>query len=223
MWEFFKEFYFANLVMVLATISTASYGILRSKNLRKLKILVVYSFLALLQGSFALILIELDNNLESFGSWVIVSLNIFVLFEFTLFNLYYLSIIKSERFRLFIRISSIIFLLCFVSWWIYSEGHSERPSLLSTIQVILISVPVLYFLFESLKNITEMRMIENPHFWVSVGILLMFAINAPLFFLSSLMPDFPLHGIYILNYMAYTFLFSCLTYAFICQTRLVKS
>ncbi len=223
MWDFFREFYYMNLLLPIVTLVSIIYGLYNYRKLDLLKIFIFYSIISLSQGISALSLISIDNDLKVYGSHVVFMLNIFVIIEFIVIYIFLYQIIQSKRVKQGMKISSILFLLISIYTWIWEGGILNNPSEISIIEAFLITIPVLYYFVECLSNLTYSKITDNPNFWVNIGLLFLFTLNMPLFLVNTLFPFMLLGSIYIMNYVAYIVLYLFLTYAYLCKVKLVQS
>jgi uncharacterized membrane protein YgdD (TMEM256/DUF423 family) len=111
----------------------------------------------------------------------IYSYRLFTIVEFTVLSVYLLKEIVSDKFRLFIKLSSLVF-GAFVLFDLMTGTLNEFDSIPTGVESILILCSSLLVLYE--------RIIKNEEYnvssiWISVGIVLFFSGTFFLFILSE--------------------------------------
>ena len=140
--------------------------------------------------------------------------------------LYFLKIIKNQNVRLVLRPTKLIFpIILFV---INFSNFYFVKVILDTFLVtaIIFSLLSLFYFYQLLTIDIELELINNPNYWIVLGI---FIFHTCSFFVMGLIQyinrfDNPLaKKLFSINHILNIIYYSLITYGFICQRRLAKS
>ena len=223
MWDFFREFYYMNLLLVIVSIILIVYGIVNYKKLAGLRLFIIYALASLIQLLLVITTISLGKFDEYQNTLLIQSINYFVLLDFILLYFFLYKLLTSKKVRMGMKISFFTFILFILYSFFLKDEIFKHPNIISLIEAFLIIIPVLFYINQCLINLPFKRLSDNPEFWVIVGVLFLFSTITPLFLVNTFFPQMLYGSIYTLNYVSYTLLFICILYAFICKTKQATS
>jgi hypothetical protein len=217
--DFFLESYYT-LPLMMASQLVAVYVSYRGKTLSKeLKYFYLYPIASFCQSIFALISITfLNQKMEA--RLLEISVDIFVLIEIYLFYTLFLKVIIKNTFRRILKASIVGFALYTIGLFGFSDslyGNSMKVVIGETF-ILFISI-FLYFI-ELFKSPVKSNAVEQPEFWIIIGILFAFSCTLPVialaFFRLGLISD-SYH--YIINFVGYSILFLFITRAYLCRKQ----
>lgn len=104
-----------------------------------------------------------------------VGVNSWIVFEFVISSLLYLSFFKRKRIRIIILIISSFLTLFGLFDFFYLEGPTVINSYMRSLACIVIAGYSIYFFFQLLIDLPATKLTEFPMFWISAGMLLYFS------------------------------------------------
>lgn len=189
------------LLRISSDIVLVVLGLLFVKPIFKQKDLCIIIFSCFLDITFYVVgelfaAADIDMNLY-FGSFTVI--------EFLLFAYFISSNIESKRFRLFLTITSVGFVL-FNIIYAYNAVLNNIDSVAIGIETILIFLYAFCYLFEQTSVHLETFIYHRFQFWVIIGILLYLAGSFFIYILASQVPRkalddywFLTNGLYVLK------------------------
>jgi hypothetical protein len=201
-------------VMILFTIAALIIGIIHYNRHRDLRILTWYIAFSFVQDMAAWYAYPQRPDQHFQITVFHVASIAFILFEFTVCNLFILRHIRSQRRRRMIRASGLLFLGLFISITaIYYPNFYETEYIVP--ECILLTISCLIYFYEIFFNTTIRPLKEQPAFWVVTGILFVNACDVPLLLMLRFMRSY-YNEVYSLNYILYIVFFAFLIRAFLC-------
>jgi hypothetical protein len=208
--------------MVVVTGIAFYISLRRREHKNELKIIRIYIFFSLLFDfiSFFLDFFAIPRNV---GARIEnISLNIFLLTEFSLLNYFLLNNISGKGKKITVTVICFIFLIYFSSYWLNSKValYHFVPQI-AVIESICLIIPSLLFFFDLFDYSKNLKLNNYAPFWIATGVLFYNSCSIPLFLLfpyfQTTMPIY-LNTAFALNYILYTFLFILFIRAFLCKT-----
>lgn len=217
--------YYTILLSIFSAAVFLVFGAIHYKKLAELKSLVFYSFLSFFQQVFAIYTVGSLKNGETGVKSLNTSINIFMLLEFAIFCNILFKSISSATVKRFLLISTVFFLSLTVYNWVFLSGLYKNPYELTVLEGLLIILPCLAYYYDLFKKPRLLPLIQEPLFWVATGMLIFFGSIIPLFLLG----DYIMHhfnniynGVYSINFISYSLLFTCFLQAARCRARVVE-
>lgn len=150
-----------------------------------LKVFFFYALITLLLNSFEQFLIWISEfkdgyYFEMFGLENTFFIQVFFyLKNFILIGWYYSLIFSSKTHKKTIQYITTV-LTCFTVIFLFLDGYKQFGLLMPCLNSIFLIVIPLAYLWESQKNSIRISLVKNPHFWLSIGLIVP---NVLLFFL----------------------------------------
>jgi len=117
--------------------------------------------------------------------------NYYSIFLILFFGLYYFRILSKEVKKILLYITVFIFLYIVFFTKFYGENYENKIGLIVCFYFIVNALAWFYY---RVKNLAEIKIMDDPHFWVSCGLLFwsIFFIfrSIPMFFLRDNDPAF---------------------------------
>ena len=159
---------------------------------------------------------------------ILQTLNIvFALGELFVFYSYYLKIIKSKQARIVMKIIFITFLI-FVIFSLIKindknfdlSGMNQFSALISTIQFLLLLLPVFLYFLELFKNEYLKDISQSPSISINCGLFVYILVTLPFLIISESLDKPVYHLMYALHYLALSILFVIIIKAFLSRIPL---
>jgi hypothetical protein len=210
---FFKLSHYLVSVMILFTIAALITGVIRYKRHRNLRIFTWYIAFSLVQDMAAWYAFPQRPD-QNFRVSVLHVTNVaFIVFEFTVCNLFILHYIGSRLRRHIIVFSGLLFLgLLIVFTAIYFPNFDEQRYVAP--ECVLLTLSGLFYFYELFLRMNLRPPKDQPAFWVVTGILFVNACDLPLFLTVRFMKSY-YDEVYSLNYVLYIVFFAFLMKAFL--------
>lgn len=224
MLQYFSTFYFTVPVQMALNIFFIIACLMNYGKIRGMRILLLYSVIALVQclmGVYVNVLLKYSEEREMLLEG---SVNIFMIIEFGVFYIFLIKSISSKFFKKILKSVLVIFPIITCYFWISTNSFKETPSNFTVAESYLIIIPCLYYYYELFNVPPVTDILNSPNFWIITGMLLLFIILIPLFLQSNnLHLNTPnLSRIYTITFIGYITLFSFFINALKCQLRIQK-
>lgn len=213
-----ETFYTQPLTLLCAVIAFV-IGLIHRNRFRELKFMFVYSLSSILQilSLYYDVYFQLGHNIS------IMTVNLFIIVESSVFFVFFRNIIKSRSVRMFIDFIFLMFATYVVLVWSSTKAFYKDPTRIYLPESLcILSFCFLYF-FELFKLPAKPNLLQNPSFWITIGCLFYFSCTIPLFFLDTILDFFPnYNSFYSINYLAYSVLFLLIAKSYLCNPLLAK-
>jgi len=212
---FLAECHYLVGVMILSAMAALVISIIYYNYNRGLRIFTYYIAFSLLQDMAAYYASAPFGPARNFQLVVFhVTTIAFMLFEFTVCNLYILGYVGSRPGRRFIRVSGLLFL----GFLIFSAARNVlnfSDSDYAVPECVLLTISCLIYFYELFLTMNLRPLKDQAAFWVVTGILFVNACDIPLLLTIRFMRSY-YDEVFSLNYILYTILFVLLIRAFLC-------
>ncbi len=149
-----------------------------------MKVFFVYTIVVAL---FLIIYLPALHILTSYYFFII---RLFLLLEFIILSILYISIFKSNKSKQFIVLS-----ICFyTSYWIYNfynSKFSEFDFIPLVVECLFFTLLIVYYFYDLIQHNFTIPLYQLPSFWISVAFLLYFSGNFFLFLYAKSMINEP--------------------------------
>jgi len=125
-------------------------------------------------------------NLNITGRWYLYIWSTFTLLEYLAFSYFLWCNIKSRNFKLFIIVTSILFLI-FTTTYNIITNFQNIDSIPIGIEAIIIFIYSFYFLYEQMNDTSQLFIYNKFQFWIVLGILIYLAGSFFIFIFASRM------------------------------------
>ena len=175
-------------------------------------------FLVIFQIGFALyfILIDIHHN-HGKQSPVNISGYIFVVIEYCIFATLLSEFIRRQSLKICVRYSVIPFCLAATILWFSEASFARTLSMLNTLEGILVIPFCLYYFYELSKKPLINKLINEPSFWMTTGILFLFVCISPYYFAYDFIIKIP--EMQIIDFVGYDLLVLFLAKASLLQEK----
>ena len=198
--------------------SLVSFRYKLPRHLRLFSVLLGITFLVELFAVYGIKWFHLKNNLPLY--------NVFVLFEFSLYGIYYLYIVKPKAVRVFIK----AFLLLYPVFWfvtvfyVFGGLHNWNSYINVAGSLFTVTVSAAYY-FQLFTAPQLVRLSRHTEFWIATGMILFYACNLPYVgTLNFLIKNYYLLAkqlLFVLQLLVIT-MYSIFLYAYLCQVAIRK-
>jgi hypothetical protein len=169
-------------------------------NTKEIKVFFIYTIVV------ALFLIISLPTLNSLNSYYFLIIRIFLLIEFIILSILYISILKSDKSKQFIVLSICLY----VVYWIYNfynSKFSDFDFIPLVVECLFFTLLIVYYFYDLIQHNFTIPLYQLPSFWISVAFLLYFSGNFFLFLYSKSMMNEPgWHNQYTIIYSSITIL-----------------
>ena len=118
------------------------------------------------------------------------TLRLFLMLEFLLICIFYQSIFKSKKIKIFLIISPVVFILFSIYHFTLSSKTEFDFAPLVT-ECLFFTVVILYYFYERIMYNFSTPLFQLPSFWISVAFLIYFSGNFFLFLFSKIIENDP--------------------------------
>jgi hypothetical protein len=180
-------FNLAEIVLTITMITTFIVSLIYCKTKRFLLPIQLYIFVSLINGALLTTMSHYINN-ELYIKLGCAEINIFSLFELSLFYYYLYKIILVSLYRIIMIVIYVSFtLVSLYTWTVMPNGFYAYLPTLYGLENLLIIIPALFYAYESLKSDLEIDFSKDPHFIIVCGILFYFGLTMPIFLLNGIL------------------------------------
>jgi hypothetical protein len=216
-----QESYFSLVFMVIAQIITVFVCIQNRRKFKELNFFHWYPIVALLQSTVSLtsMVLGLYNSYDLIS----ISISLFVVFEFLCIYFFAFRIVRLKRPKILLKVVFSAFLLYVLFMWTFDNAF-HRHYQVFFIQASILLLPSLLYFYQIFVLPIRINPVNEPAFWINVGILFFSSSTIPLFILENYSRDFISHNryLYSISYTAYGVFFLLICKAYLCKvtTRL---
>ena len=163
--------------------------------------------------------------LTAFGIWghipqkiQYITINIFEVIEFLFIYSFCLRTLTFKLFRKIVKALLVVFFLYLLFMWIFMNAFNKYYEVYIAQSTFLLVPPVLFFL-QTLKLPSNNTLLDEPAFWINIGILFFFSSTIPLFVLEAYFRNFinQNDALFSISYIAYGVFFLLITKAYLCK------
>ncbi len=222
MLRYFSTYYYIVPVQFILNLLFVIACSLNYNRIGNFKILLIYGLTALTQSIFATYIgVYMVSGQEKI-KLIQNSINIFMLIEFILFNLFLIKSTSISSLRKILIGTSILFILVVLRYWFYTNAFNKSPFFLSVIESYLIIIGCLLYYYSNFTSADNIKIKDNPPFWIVTGMLFLFGCLLPVFlqwnntYLQSL--DI-YNAVYLINFVGYIILFTFFILGLKCQIK----
>ncbi len=159
---------------------------------------------------------------------ILQTLNIvFALGELSIFYFYYLKIIRSKYTHTIMKICLATFLIFVIFSLIKINDKNfdvfdinQFSALISTIQFLLLLLPVFLYFLELIKNEYLKEINQSPSIWINCGLFVYILVTLPFLIISESLDKHLYNLMYALHYLSLNILFLTIIKAFLCRKPL---
>ncbi|HIP49106.1 MAG TPA: hypothetical protein EYG92_09110 [Lutibacter sp.] len=203
----------SNLFLVItAVIAWFSYTKYKSTPLKYLPIYLTYA--AILENVANILLTVAQSNTW----WYNIGINIEILF---FLHLYY-NYIKNKKNKKFLLICAIIYEVYFLINVFILESWNDYQVFPFTVGGIFIIIFVFAFLLEMFQSSKILHTQKYLIFWISLGVLFYNIIPLPLFVTRSILSNYELSQMMVIQYLANIIMYLLFIYGFIWSSMKYK-
>lgn len=106
-----------------------------------------------------------------------IFLSSFTIIEYLFLSLFFFNVLNQKKFRIFLSVASIVFILIAAVNFIQltSNSSSSIDAIPISVGSIILIVASIFYFFESIQNPEVMFVYSKKSFWIVVGIMLYFS------------------------------------------------
>ena len=221
--ELFAYSYFTLPIMIVCQISAALVSYHHRKKFIELKYFHLYPIASLIQGIFCLAAVGL---LDADTAWTYsrFSVVIFVFLETLLLYNFFLNAIKINSLKIILRALFIAFLLYSLGVFVFANKFLN-PEMLITGETFVVILSVCVYFIDLFRLPATRNLIEEPTFWINVGILFVFSCTLPAVVLAFFPDVYLLSNSYyfFINFIGYSVMFLLVIRGYLCRKDEVVS
>ena len=177
----------AEIVLTITIIATFIVSLVYRKTKKFLLPMQLYIFISLINGASLTTMNHYINN-ALYTKIASAEINLFSFLELTIFYYYLYKIILINHYRIIMIVIYMSFtLVCLYMWTAIPNGFYAYLPTLYGLEDLLIIIPGLFYVYESLNSDLEIDFRKNPHFIIVCGILFYFGITIPIFLLNGIL------------------------------------
>lgn len=124
------------------------------------------------------------------GAYYFFIIRIFLLLEFILLSLIYISILKNTKSKQFIVLSIGLYIIYSI-YNFYNSKFSDFDFIPLVVECLFFTLLIVYYFYDVIQYNFTIPLYQIPSFWISVGFLIYFSGNFFLFLYSKSMKDLP--------------------------------
>jgi hypothetical protein len=218
-----KLVYYTDLILAGSALIATTTGIIFRQKHRELRYMFIYPFASFLQQAiFVFSYYWLNQTEEAVSDSNAISINLFLLIEFSSISLFYFCAVTRTYNKRILRVISIFYGI-FFSIAVLIVGSIEIPLFkFFVIQSVFICGLVAIHLRDSIQTLLNRDMTTKPGFWVSSGALVCFLGTLPIYTANRIIFDDRTMlidlSLYSINYACYAIFFLFITRAYLCNT-----
>ncbi len=223
MFEYFSVFYYAVPVQLLVTLLFVVNGLVNYRKIKGLKILLLYGLVSLAQDLSAIYVSVYTKKARAEMIFVQSSINFFVFVEYVLFYCFIYRLLETEKLKYLLTITFAPFLCFSVYHWIVKQRFGEPAPSITIVEAFSIVAGCLFYFLQIFMRPPRGQLINNPSFWIIIGMLLLFAFLMPLFLHCAqafMVSTDVLDAVYVMNSIGYIILFIFFNIGLRCQIRI---
>jgi len=189
----------------------------------ELKYFHLYPIASLSQGIFACVTVAfLDGN--SAWEYSRISIIVFVFLEAMLLYNFFSNVIKVNSLKFILKVLFVGFLLYSIGVFVLTNSFLNSGMIITGETCVVILSVCLYFI-QLFRIPTSHDIIEEPAFWINIGILFVFSCTLPAMTLSFFGQALILSDSYffIINFVGYSVLFLFIIRGYLCRKEEVIS
>jgi len=199
-------------LVITAVIAWVSYSKCKGTPLKYLPIYLSYAAILEIAGNILKVVTQSNTW------WYNIGINVELLFYFFV----YYNYIKNKKNKKFLLISAVIYEVYFVINVFVLESWTDYQVFPFTVGGIFIIIFVFVFLLEMFQSNKILHTKKYLIFWVSLGILFYNIIPLPLFVTRSILPDYELSQMMVIQYLANIIMYLLFIYGFIWSSMKYK-
>ena len=218
-----KDSFYTQPLMMASAFLAIVIGLFRWKHLKQYQILIIYPMASFLQALIAYV----SFIYVTVGKWLqadLISENIFILVESLILYIFFNKIIFLRKAKLYMHIIFSMYILYFVSLWIFTNAFFLSANKIYLIESAVMLFFCLLYLFQLFKIPQSATLLQTLPFWMTIGCLFYFSSTIPLFVTDLIVGVHSnFYGLYSINFLAYAVLFLCTSKAFLCKPIVINA
>ena len=214
-----KLYFYTDLIMAFCALLTSIVGFFLRKRHRSLKYMFLYPLASFLQIiSFYFNFFHYKSNSMTAQN---ISILLFILVELFCILYFYLLVLKKQR----LKKVTILITVAYCSYAIYYASNNgvffESSPQFFLLQSFIILLFAIFHLIDLFRDIPKSRLIDEPSFWVTIGVLQYFLCTIPMYAMIEFI--FNKDGfvkepyLYSINYIGYSVFFLLIIRAYLCK------
>ncbi len=216
---FFADSYYTLPVMMICDTAAVLVSYQRKSKFKELKYFHLYPIASLTQVIFSLVVVGcLDGNMES--KYMYVSVEVFLFLEVLLIYNFFSNVIRLNSHKLILKVFFIAFLIYSIGVLVFTGTIFNSGKIITAETCVVILSVCLYFI-ELFKLPPTLHIIEQPAFWINIGILFLFSCTLPSVVLMFLVDTYILSDsyFYFINFLGYSVLFLLMIRGYLCKEK----
>ena len=212
------------LFSIICCLVTITIGYKSRYKFPELKFLYLYPLASFIQLIIAFCLDATGSDIRSIFERI--STNIFLLIEFVLIFNFFWKILKLRLTKNIMTVIAGFYFITLSIFWGLLKGILTFPTNFFLIQAFCIIILGYSYFYELFKTPLASNLLNEPPFWVVIGLVSYFECTLPLFFMKDFIIDkmgiIRELDLYAINFFCYGIMFMLITKAYLCKPRGVK-
>jgi len=191
----------------------------------ELRFFYLYPFASLLQSLFAVFVLVFFNDPIAVRVRVQeATINLFTVIEMSFIFYLSMQVLRLQKFKNALKFGFIAFIFSTVLCWLFTDAFLHNAVKIIFIEAILGLLAVSFYFFQLFKLPPTINILNQPAFWINIGILFLFSCTLPLTFLELLNKEFIENNIYFyyINFVSYSILYFFIIRASFCRQTTEK-
>ena len=219
--EFFSKTFYTLPFMIAFQIVAIILIYLKRTTFSELKYFYLYPFASLLQTIFAIygvVFVKVPISLQAQEA----TINLFTVIEMSFIFYLSMQVLRLQKLRVALKYGFITFLFSTILCWLFTDAFLHNAVKIIFMEAIVGLLAICFYFIQLFKLPPTINILNEPAFWINIGILFLFSCTLPLTSLELLDKEFIEHNYYFyhINFISYSILHLFIIRASFCrQTR----